>query len=158
MSLTCSAPPLPARARSTASGCSRISRRSSTALRRFDGRGALGIDASDGADAVVGLEVDDTHAPGVAPAGLDVDDALAGPPLQPVLVEGRPLAETPLGDGEDRDAFLHDVRGDDLVAVVELDALHAAGAPAHRAHLFLREPDDHAELGRDHDLTPAVGP
>src|SRR5256712_7127189 len=193
---TSSAPPLPTSARSTASGCSRISRRSSTALRRFDGRGALGLDASDGADAVVGLEVDDPHTPGVAPlggdvggveadhlaigrddqdvvavvhlehgddgavaaAGLDVDDALAGPPLQPVLVEGRPLAEAALGDGEDRDAFLHDVGGDDLVAVVELDALHAAGAPAHRAHLFLREPDDHAELGRDHDLAPAVGP
>src|SRR5438093_899562 len=128
---TSSAPPLPTSARSTASGWSRISRRSSTALQRFDGRGALGLDASDGADAVVGLEVDDPHTPGVAPlggdvggmeadhlaigrddqdvvavvhlehgddgavaaAGLDVDDALAGPPLQPVLVEGRPLAE-----------------------------------------------------------------
>jgi len=25
------------------------------------------------------------------------------------------------------------------------------------AHLFLGEPDDHAELGRDHDLAPAIG-
>src|SRR4029453_17117482 len=161
MSLTCSAPPLPASARSTASGCSRTCRSSSTCLGRVDGRGALRIDAGDGADAIVRLEVDDAHAPGVAAlrgnvgrvepdhlalgrddkdvvavvhlqhgddvavaaAGLDVDDPLAGPPLQAVLVERRPLAESPLGDGQDRDPFLHDVGGDDLVTLIELDAL-----------------------------------
>src|SRR2546425_569473 len=193
---TSSAPPLPASARSTAAGCSRISRRSSTALRRFDGCGALGVDASDRANALVGLEVDDAHAPGVASlggdvggveadhlalgrddqdvvavvhleygddgavtaAGLDVDDPLAGPSLQPVLVERRSLAEAALGDGQDRDPFLHDVGGDDLVALVELDALHPTGVPARRAHFLLREADDHAELGRDHDLALAVCP
>src|SRR5882724_5788474 len=190
-----SAPPLVASPRRTASGCSRISRTSSTALLGFDRRGALRIDARDRADPVVGLEVDDTHAPCVAPlrrhvrhveanhlalgrddqdvvpvahlehrddvavtaAGLDVDDPLTGPPLQPILSERRALAVATLGDGEDADALLHDVGGDDLVPLVELDALHATGATPHRPHFLLREPDDHAELGRDHDLALAVG-
>src|SRR5262249_47281847 len=195
MSLMCSAPPLPARARSTTSGCSRTCRSSSTGLRRVDGRGAFRLDAGDGADAVVRPEIDDAPAPGVAPlrgdvrrveadhlalgrddqdvvavvhlqhgddvtvtaAGLDVDDPPAGPPLQAVLVERRPLAEPSLGDGQDRHAFLHDVGGDALVTLVELDALHAARAPAGRAHFLLREADDHPELGGDHHLAPAIG-
>src|SRR2546430_1151894 len=61
-------------------------------------------------------------------------------------VERRPLAKAALGDGQDRDAFLHDVGGDDLVALVELDALHPTGVPARRAHFLLREANDHAEL------------
>src|SRR5262245_15167558 len=195
MSLTYSAPPLPASARSTASGCSRTCRSSSTGLGGVDGRGALRLDAGYGADAIVRLEVDDAHAPGVAAlrgdvrcveadhlalgrdhqnvvavvhlehgddvavaaAGLDVDDPLAGPSLKAILVERRPLAEPPLGDGQDRDPFLHDVGGDDLVTLVELDALDAAGAPPGRADFLLGEADDHAELGGDHHLAPAVG-
>src|SRR5438067_329572 len=65
------APPLSASARSTASGCSRISRRSSTPLLRFDGR-LLGLDAGDRADVVVGVQLDDAYAPGVAALGADV--------------------------------------------------------------------------------------
>src|SRR6266566_5116009 len=192
---TSSAPPLVASPRRTTSGCSRICRTSSTALLGFDRRGALRLDARDRADPIVGLEVDDTHAPrvaslrrhigdveadhlalrrddqdvvalahlehgddvAVAAAGLDVDDSLAGAALQAILVERRALAEAPFGDGEDADALQDDVGGDDLVALVELDALHAAGAPPHRAHFFFREADAHAELGRDHDLALAVG-
>src|SRR5215510_14053332 len=190
------APPLVTSARRTASGCSRISRTSSTALLGFDRRGALRVDARYRAHAVVGVEVDDPHAPRVAPlgrhvgrveanhlalrrddqdvvavphlkhgddvavaaAGLDVDDPLAGPALQAILVERRALAEAALGDGEDADALLHDVGGDDLVALVDLDPFDAAGAVSHRAHFLLREADAHAELGRDHDLAAAVGP
>src|SRR5262249_15284412 len=190
-----SAPPWPASARSTASGCSRTCRSSSTGLGGVDGRGALRLDAGNRADAIVRLEVDDAHAPGVAAlrgdvrrveadhlalgrddqdvvavvhlqhgdhvavtaTRLDVDDPLAGPTLQAVLVERRPLAEPALGDGQDRHAFLHHVGGDDLVTLVELDALHAARAPAGRAHFLLREADDHPELGGDHHLAPAIG-
>src|SRR5499427_7831296 len=190
------APPFVASARRTASGCSRISRTSSTTLLGFDRRGALRVDARHRADAVVGVEVDDPHAPrvaalrrhvggveanhlalrrddqdvvavphlehgddvAVAAAGLDVDDPLARPALQAILVERRALAEAALGDGEDADALLHDVGGDDLVTLVDLDPLHAAGAAAHRAHFFLREADAHAELGGDHDLAPAISP
>src|SRR5215831_19150815 len=188
------APPLVASPRRTTSGWSRISRTSSTALLGFDRRGALRLDARDRADPVVGLEVDDAHAPGVpslgrhvgdmepdhlafrrddqdvvavahlehrddvavATAGLDVDDPLAGAPLQPILLEGGALAVAALGDRENADALQHDVGGDDLVALVELDALHAAGPAAHRAHLFLREANAHPELGRDHHLALAV--
>src|SRR5437867_5179301 len=170
-----SAPPFVASPRRTASGCSRISRTSSTALLGFDRRGALRVDARDRADPVVGLEVDDAHAPRVPPlrrhvggveadhlpvrgddenvvpvahlehgddvavtaAGLDVDDPLTGPALQPILFERRALAVAALGDGEDADSFLHDVGGDDLVTLIEFDALHTAGAPPHRPHFLL---------------------
>src|SRR5262245_2182384 len=93
----------------------------------------------------------------ITTAGLDVDDPLAGAALQPILLERRALAIAALGDGQNADALQHDVGSDDLVALVELDALHAAGSAAHRAHLFLREADAHPELGRDHHLALAVG-
>src|SRR3989442_206978 len=65
------APPRAARRSATASGWSRMSLRSSTdGLLRF-GR-LLGLDAGEGAHAVIGFEVDDAHAPGVAPLGRDV--------------------------------------------------------------------------------------
>src|SRR5205823_443762 len=188
------APPLSASARSTASGCSRISRRSSTPLLRFDGR-LLGLDAGDGADVVVGVQLDDAYAPGVAAlgadvggveanhlalgrddqdvvavphlehgddvavaaAGLDVDDPLAAAALQPVLLERRPLAEAAVGHREDRQALLDDVRGNHVVALLDLDALDAGRAAAHRSHFLLGEADDHAELRGDHDLPLAVG-
>ena len=59
--------------------------------------------------------------------------------------------------GEDLGALLHDVGGDHLVVVLDLDAAHAGGAAAHRADLFLGEADGHAELGGDHHLALAVG-
>src|SRR5436309_1942344 len=136
------APPFWASARCTSSGRSRISRRSSTALRCFGGGGGLGLDASDRADLVVGVEV---------------DDALAGATLQAVLVERRALAVAALGDCEDLRALLHDVGRDDLVTLVHVDAAHAGGAAAHRSHLVLGEADGHAELGRDHHLAIAIG-
>src|SRR6266436_9359039 len=65
-------PPRVASARATASGCSRMSFSGSNGgLRRF-GRTLLGLDAGDGADAVVRLEVDDADAPRVAALGGDV--------------------------------------------------------------------------------------
>src|SRR5262249_9332123 len=189
------APPLVASPRRTTSGWSRSSRTSRTAVLGFDRSGALRLDARDRADPVVGLEVDDAHAPGVASLRrhvgdmepdhlalrrddqdvvgvadlehrddvavtaprLDVDDPLAGPALQAVLLERRALAIAALGHGENADALQHDVGGDDLVALVELDALHAAGAAAHRTNLLLREANAHPELGRDHHLALTVG-
>src|SRR4029453_449992 len=196
-SWTKAAPPLSASARSTASGCSRITLRSSTdeTLGGFGGGDGLGFDPRDRAHAVVGVEIDDPHAHrvaalrghfvgvdgdhlalggddeevvaapyldhadhgAVAPGGLDVDDALAGPALQPVLLQGRALAEAPLGHGEDLRAFLYHVGADHLVVVVHLDAPDARRAAAHRSDFFLGEADGHAELGGDHALTVAVG-
>src|SRR5262249_3963552 len=189
------APPLSARARWTSSDRSRISRRSSTRLLGFGGSGAFGLDASDPADLVVGVEVDDPHAHrvtalrrdiarvdtddlalggddehvvtrpdlehahhgAVAAAGLDVDDALAGAALQPILVERRALAIAALGDRQDLRALLHDVAGNHRVVFLDLDATNAGGAAAHRSHLVLGEADGHTELGGDHDFARAVG-
>src|SRR5947207_14863007 len=92
----------------------------------------------------------------VAAAGLDVDDALAGATLEAIFVERRALAVAALGDRQDLRALLHDIGGDDLVALVHLDAAHAGRAAAHPAHLVLREADGHAELGGDHDLASAI--
>src|SRR2546425_10241313 len=61
-----SVPPLSASARCTSSGRSRMSRRSSTGLLGFGRGGAFGLDASDRADLVVGVEIDDAHAHRVA--------------------------------------------------------------------------------------------
>src|SRR5215470_19008230 len=77
------APPLSASARWTSSDRSRISRRSSTGLRSFGGSGAFGLDASDRADFVVGVEVDDAHAHRVAAlrrhiVRVDADDLALG--------------------------------------------------------------------------------
>src|SRR5205823_13951161 len=93
----------------------------------------------------------------VATAGLDVDDALARAALQAVLVERRALAVAAQGDREDLRALLHDVGRDDLVTLVHVDAAHAGGAAAHRAHLVLGKPDGHAELGGDHHLARPIG-
>src|SRR2546430_2210103 len=115
---------------------------------------ALGRDHED----VVALaDLEHAHDGAVAAAGLDVDDALARAALQPVLVERRALAVAPLRDRQDLSALLHDVGGDDLVALVHLDATHARGAATHRAYLVLGEADGHAELGGDHHLPRAVG-
>src|SRR5262249_49656792 len=161
----------------------------------FGGSGRLGLDARDRAHLVVGVEVDDAHAHGiaalrghligvdtddlalggdeqdivtaahlqhadhgaVAPGRLDVDAALAGAALQPVLLERCALAEAALGHRQDLAALLHHVGGDDRVALLDVDAAHAAGAAAHGAHFLLREPDGHALLGGDHHLALAVG-
>src|SRR3989441_538842 len=115
---------------------------------------ALGRDHED----VVALaDLKHAHDGAVAAAGLDVDDALARAALQPVFVERRALAVAPLRDRQDLSALLHDVGGDDLVALVHLDATHARGAATHRAYLVLGEADGHAELGGDHHLPRAVG-
>src|SRR5437870_2267212 len=86
---------------------------------------ALGRDHED----VVALaDLKHAHDGAVAAAGLDVDDALARAALQPVFVERRALAVAPLRDRQDLSALLHDVGGDDLVALVETDGLDAARA------------------------------
>src|SRR5439155_26978347 len=71
----------------------------------------------------------------VATAGLDVDDPLARPALEPVLLERRPLAVPAVGPGQDRDALLHDIGADDLVAPFQPDAPYASGAAPPRAPL-----------------------
>src|SRR5262249_17772687 len=66
-------------------------------------------------DVVAGTPRDEADHKAVPTAGLDVNDALATPPLEPVLVERRLLAIAPLGHREDRGAFLHHLGGDDGV-------------------------------------------
>src|SRR5262249_24642179 len=85
-------------ARCTSSGRSRISRRSSTGLRSFGRSGAFGLDASDRADLVVGVEVDDTHAHRVAPlrryvVRVETDDLALGGDHQDI-VTGADLQHT----------------------------------------------------------------
>ena len=53
--------------------------------------------------------------------------------------------------------FLDDVRRDDRVLRLDLDALDARRRAAHRAHLLLAEPDRHALPGREEHLALAVG-
>src|SRR4029453_15033550 len=123
----------------------------------------VGVDADhlalggDDEEVVAAPDLDHADHRAVAAGGLDVDDPLAGPALQPVLLERRALAEAALGDGEDLRALLHDVGADHLIVVLHLDAAHAGGAAAHRPDLFLGEADGHAELGGDHHFTVAVG-
>src|SRR5262249_2973588 len=164
------------------------------AVRCCGGR-LLGRDARDGAHAVVGLEVDDAHAHGVAALGgdvvrvdadhlalggdhehvvarshlqhadhvavaarrLDVDDPLAAAPGESILVERCPLAVAALADGEDEGTFLHHLGGDDLVALLDLDASHAPRPPALGQDLLLAEANDHAPLGGDHHFAGPVG-
>src|SRR5207244_12473915 len=126
------------------------------------GRDFVGVDADDLAlrghqqDVVTVPHLQHADHGAVAAGGLDVDDALAGPALQPVLLERRALAEATLGHREDLGAFLHDVRADDGVALLHVDAANAAGAAAHRTHLVLGEADGHARLRGDHHLALAV--
>src|SRR5438093_7555946 len=136
---TSSAPPLTASARSTISGCSRISRRSSTALRRGDGRGALRLDAGDGSDLVVGVEVDDAHAHRVP--------ALRGHRV------GREADEPPLG-GDDQHvvAFAHLDHADHrAVAAAGLDVDDPLAGPALQAVFVERRALAVAALGHGED-------
>src|SRR5262249_52468654 len=93
----------------------------------------------------------------VAPFRLDVDDALAPSPLEPVFLERRALAEAALGDREDRNALLDHLRRDDLIVVVNVDAADPARRAPHGAHLLLGEPDDHARLRGKQDFALTVG-
>src|SRR5205823_696252 len=125
------APPFWASARCTSSGRSRISRRSSTALRCFGGGGGLGLDASDRADLVVGVEVDDAHAHRVAALRRDVvhvDAAHAGGAAahRSHLVLGKPDGHAELGRDHHLAIAIGAASGDHRVAVLEADGLDAA--------------------------------
>src|SRR5262245_13680516 len=75
----------------------------------------------------------------VPAACLDVDDAFPGASDEPVLVERRSLAVAASSNREDRHALLRDLGGDDLITVLQVDAAHAGGHAAYRAHLVLGE-------------------
>jgi len=92
----------------------------------------------------------------VAAAGLDVDDPLPARPCSPVLVQRCALALAALGD-----VRISAPSWTTSAAMTSSPrrprSAHAGGGAAHRAHFFFREADDHAELGGDHHLAPAVG-
>src|SRR5438094_667806 len=134
------APTFWASARWTSSGRSRMSRRSSTGLLGFGRGGAFGLDAGDGADLVVGVEVDDAHAHRVTALGRHV-----------VRVHADDLAFR--GDHEDVGA------GPDLqhahhraVAAARLDVDDALARAALQPVLLERRPLTVAALGQGEDL------
>src|SRR5207245_9641341 len=93
---------------------------------------------------LVALEELHAHHRPVAAGGLDVDYALAPPALQPVLLDVRALAVAVGGQREHGAARAHHLHAHHLVALFELDALHAVGGAAHGPHVLLQEVDGHA--------------
>src|SRR5262249_40548126 len=87
----------------------------------------------------------------VALAGADVDQALAAAALHAVLLDRGALAVAALAHGEQRLLAVADHHVDHGVAVLQLDAAHAAGPPAPRPHVGLVEPDRHAVARAEHD-------
>lgn len=77
---------------------------------------------------------------------LEVDEALAAAVLGAVLARLRALAVALGRDRQHLGVRRERIHADDLIAVVEADALDAAGRAAHRAHSFLAEDDGHAPL------------
>src|SRR5207302_1423010 len=134
-----SLPPRVASARATASGCSRMSFSGSNGwLRRF-GRTLLGLDAGDGADAVIRLEVDDAHAPRVAALGGDVG-------------RGEPDDLALRGDDENVVRLPHLEHPDDVaVAATGLDVDDALARAALQPVLLERRPLAVAALGHGQD-------
>src|SRR3989442_86714 len=132
-------PPRVASARATASGCSRMSFSGSNGgLRRF-GRTLLGLDAGDGADAVVRLEVDDADAPRVAALGGDVG-------------RGEPDDLALRGDDENVIRLPHLEHPDDVaVAATGLDVDDALARAALQPVLLERGPLAVAALGHGQD-------
>src|SRR6185503_10308527 len=95
------------------------------------------------------------HRP-IAPARLDVDDALARAPGEAILVERRALAVAAHRHRQHAHPLLDHFRGDDLVMLLEVDALHPGGHPPRGPELVLGEADEHALLGREQHLALAV--
>src|SRR5580704_9783791 len=121
----------------------------------------------------------------VAVGGLHVDDALAAARGDAVFGEGGALAIALFGDGEherrervldvlvfeffkvlrgflaflgdDLEVGLDGVHADDVVLLVEVHAVHAAGVAAHRANFGLAEKDGLAFVAGEEDHLLAVG-
>src|SRR6185436_10164862 len=103
-------------------------------------------------DLVLGRGLQRADEPAVALRGLDADDALTAAALHGMLVDRRQLAVTVLRGRHDRPGT-DDAERDDLVGRTgELQAAHAGGGAAHRAHVLLREPDRLARAREQHDV------
>ena len=62
------------------------------------------------------------------------------------------------GHQEDLAFGRQDLRADDFVLVIQLDAVHARRDESHRAHIIFLEADRHALRGDEQDILPlAVG-
>ncbi len=91
-------------------------------------------------------------------ARIDEDDPFAAAILRPEFVDVRALAVAVRADGEHvRPLRVAHLEAHDLVALAEIDALHAVRRAAHRPRLLLGEADALAALGRDEDLARPVG-
>ncbi len=89
---------------------------------------------------------------------LDTDHAHTAPALGRVLVDGRALAESLLGDVQERGAISGDVAGDEFVAcLLELQTDDTSCVSAHLTNLALFEPDRLAEPAREQDVEDTVG-
>src|SRR5262249_14628494 len=94
----------------------------------------------------------------VALARVDEDDPLASAVLNAELVDVGALAVAVFANGEHvapiRIGHRH---ADDLILLADIDRFDAHRPSPHRAHLRLGEPNAHPALGRDDELTRAVG-
>ena len=89
---------------------------------------------------------------------LDTDHTHTASALGRVLVDGRALAESLLGDVQERGAISGDVAGDEFVAgFLELQADDTSCVSAHLANLALFEPNRLAEPARKQDVEDTVG-
>src|SRR5699024_3114757 len=82
---------------------------------------------------------------------------LLGPVGADILVHLGALAVAVLGDHQHLVIPLGPGGAHHPVALPQLDAAHAAGVPAHAAHVVLVEADGHAVVGGDEDGLIAVG-
>src|SRR6267143_4947430 len=96
------------------------------------------------------------HVPGLVGA-LQRDDAAATAVLHAVFIELRPLAHAPRRDGEQGGGAPHHDHVDDVILLVEGDAVHPRSGAAHVAHVLLVEPDAHAVARGEDDVVLAVG-
>ncbi len=95
----------------------------------------------------------------VPPAGVDIDQPLSVPRLPAVLRERRPLAVAVSRDRQ-QGALVGVVCRDHTghpVTVLQVDRTDTAGVAPHLADLALGEPDRHAVLRGDHQVTRPVG-
>ena len=87
---------------------------------------------------------------------LEVDEPLAAAVLGAVLARLRALAVALGRDRQDLGVRRECIHADDLIAVVEADALDTAGRAAHRAHIVLAEDNGHAPLRAEDHVALAV--
>ena len=86
-----------------------------------------------------------------------VDQTLAAPALETVILGLGKSAVARLADGEHQTALADDAHADDLVALFESERLDAAGKSAHRTDVVLIEADRDAELCLDNHIGVAFG-